>query len=226
MHKLLLVNLMVAYMSSAAMAQCQEHAAVPVMNAPYSAVRHVITIKRKSDGTTSRLEATEQEARDSKGRSYRAGERRWTTLIDGKSVEKSERLITIDDAVANTETKWDTTSTVVKIVHFPPLRAVSSTDQPNVDAFSFDSTAKSFNGKNLGTRTIDGLSVEGIGYQNDKSAHECWSSSDLKIVVLQTDEYPDHSFTNHLESIRLGEPDISSYMPPSSYSASHVHLEH
>jgi len=44
-------------------------------------------------------------------------------------------------------------------------------------------------------------------------------------VVLQTDEYPDRSFTNQLENIQLAEPDVSSYKPPSCYSATHVHLE-
>jgi hypothetical protein len=81
------------------------------------------------------------------------------------------------------------------------------------------------NGTTLGARTIQGISVQGIRYQTNKSTHECWFSPDLKIVVLQADEYPDRSFTNQLENIRLGEPDVSSYKPPSGYSASHVHLE-
>jgi hypothetical protein len=102
MHKFVLVYLMIASMTSGAVAECEGQSAVPVTNAPYSAVRRVITTERKADSTTSRSEATEQEARDSKGRSYRAGERRWTTNIDGKSVEKSETLVRISDPVANT----------------------------------------------------------------------------------------------------------------------------
>jgi hypothetical protein len=225
MHKFILLYLMTASMTSAAVAQCEAHSAVPVKNAPYSAVRHVITTNRNADSTTRRSEATEQEARDSKGRSYRAGERRWTTNIDGKSVEKSETLVSISDPVANTETTWDTTRKVVKIIHFPSSNAVTPANHPNVDAFSFDATAKRLNGTTLGTRTTEGISVQGIRYQTNKSTHECWFSPDLKTVVLQTDEYPDRSFTNHLENIRLGEPDVSSYKPPSGYSASHVHLE-
>jgi hypothetical protein len=227
MHKFVLVNLMIASMTSAAAAQCEAQSDVPLTNAPYSAVRRVITTERKADGTTSRSEATEQEARDSKGRSYRAGERRWATNIDGKSVEKSETLVRISDPVANTETTWDTTRKVAKIVHFPSSNAVTSADHPNVDAFSFDAMAKRLRGFGsiLGTRTIEGISVQGIRYQTNKSTHECWFSPDLKTVVLQSDEYPDRSFTNQLENVRLGEPDVSSYKPPSGYSASHVHLE-
>jgi hypothetical protein len=140
-------------------------------------------------------------------------------------VEKREMLVTIDDPVANTETKWDTTNRVVKIIHFTPSPAASSKNQSDMDAFSFDSAAKSFNGKDLGTRTIEGISVEGFGYQTTKSSHECWSSRELKTVVLRTDEYPDHSFTNRLENIRLGEPNVSRYKPPSDYSENHVQLE-
>jgi hypothetical protein len=225
MHKVVLVYLMISSTTVAAVAQCGTQSAVPVTNAPYSAVRRVITTERKADGTTSRSEAMEQEARDSKGRSYRAGERRWTTNIDGKSVEKSETLVRISDPVANTETTWDTTSKVAKIVHFPSSNAVTSAHHPNVDAFSFDATAQGLNGTTLGTRTIEGIFVQGIRYQTNKSTHECWFSSDLKTVILLTDEYPNRSFTDHLENVRLGEPDVSSYKPPSGYAAMHVHLE-
>ena len=126
---------MIASMTSGAVAQCETQSPVPVTNAPYSAVRRVIETERKADGTTSRSEATEQEARDSKGRSYRAGERRWTTNIDGKSVEKNETLVRISDPVANTETTWDTTRKVAKIVHFPSSNASAPANHPNVDAF-------------------------------------------------------------------------------------------
>jgi hypothetical protein len=222
MYKFVLVILIVASLTSAAVAQCEE-SAVPVTNAPYSAVRRVITTERKVDGTTSRSEETEQEARDSGGRSYRAGERRWTTSIDGKSVEKSETLVRISDPVADTETTWDTTRKVAKIVHFPSSNAVASGNHPNVDAFSFDATAKRLNGTTLGTKAIEGISVQGIRYLTNKSTHECWFSSDLKTIVLQTDEYSDRSFTNRLENIQLGEPDISIYKPPSGYSVNDVY---
>jgi hypothetical protein len=229
MHKfgsrISLVYLMIASMTSAAVAQCDAESAVPVTGAPYSAVRRVITTERKADGTTTRSEATEQEARDTKGRSFRAGERHWTTNIDGKSVEKSEMLVRISDPVANTETTWDTTLKVAKIVHFPSSNGVASANHHNMNAFSFDATAKRFNGTTLGTRTIEGISVEGIGYLADKYTHECWFSADLKTKVLQTDEFPGRSFTSQLENIRLGEPDISRYQPPSGYSASHIYLQ-
>ena len=114
---------MIASMTSGAVAECEGQSAVPVTNAPYSAVRRVITTERKADSTTSRSEATEQEARDSKGRSYRAGERRWTTNIDGKSVEKSETLVRISDPVANTRRLVFLRSTGSAVKHPNKLRS-------------------------------------------------------------------------------------------------------
>jgi hypothetical protein len=223
MRKVILAFLMAASMTWVALAQCEAHFGVPVTNAPYSAVRRVITTKPKADGTTSRSEATEQVARDGKGRTYKAGERRWTTNIGGKSVEKSETMVSISDPVANTETTWDTTSKVAKIVHLPPSNTPTSANKPEDDPFSFE--AEGLSGTNLGTKTIEGISVQGTRYQTDESTHECWVSPELKTVVLQTDQYPDQSFTNRLENIRTEEPDVSSYMPPPGYSTSHVHLE-
>ena len=209
--------------SLVAVAQCDMWSAITVTNAPYSAARHVITVQHKPDGTSSRLEATEQEARDSKGRIYRAGERHWTTLVDGKPTESSETLVRISDPVANTETKWDTTGREVQVVHYPPPKEASG-DHSNVGAFSFDQTAKRLNGKTLGTRTIEGLSVEGIGYKTSSSAHECWFSPELKIRVLRTDVYPDHSYTDQLGKILQGEPDVSRFKPPTEYPVKHVYV--
>jgi hypothetical protein len=210
--------------SFAAVAQCDAHSAVPVPNAPYSAVRRLITMKRNADGTLRRSEATEQEARDSKGRSYRAGERRWTTNIDGKSVVKSEMLVRISDPIANIDTTWDTTSKEVRVVYFQPSDAANKT-QVKVDAFSWDASAKRLNATSLGSKTIDGLSVQGIAYRTNNSTHECWFSPELQTVVLQTDEYGDGNSTNRLENVRRAEPDVESYKPPASYSVKHVYFE-
>jgi hypothetical protein len=211
--------------SRAAVPQCDTGAAVPVTNAPYSAVRHVMTIRRNPDGTSIHSEATKQEARDSKGRSYTTGERRWTTQVDGKSVEMSEMLVRIFDPVANTETTWDTTTKEAKVVHFPARNESAAANRPNIDAFSFDAARKSLNGTKLGSRTIQGLSTEGIRYETNNSAHECWFSPDLQIAILQTDNYPDSSFENRLEHIVREDPDVSSYKLPSGYHVRDVYIQ-
>jgi hypothetical protein len=74
----------------------------------------------------------------------------------------------------------------------------TSANHSNADGFSFNAMAKRVNGTTLRTRTIEGISVQGIRYHTSKSTHECWFSPDLKTVVLQADEYPDRSFTENL----------------------------
>jgi hypothetical protein len=183
-----------------------------------------VTTKRNPDGTLNRSEATQQEARDSKGRSYSAGERRWTTNINGKSVVKSEMLVRISDPIANTETTWDTTSKEVRVVHFPASEARNET-QVTVDTFSWDAAAKQFHATSLGSKTIDGLFVQGIGYRANGSTHECWFSPELQTVISQTDEHTDGNFTNRLENVQRAEPDVGNYKAPSGYSVKHVYLE-
>jgi hypothetical protein len=48
-----------------------------VLNAPYSAELHFISVLRSADGTTYRTETHLSEARDSRGRTYSADERLW-----------------------------------------------------------------------------------------------------------------------------------------------------
>jgi hypothetical protein len=206
-----------------AIAQCDSGSDSPVTNAPYSAVRRVITVKRNPDGTSSRSEATEDVARDSSGRTYKAGVRSWTTVIAGKRVEMSETLVRIFDPVANTDTEWDTTEKVANIAHFPP--SDTAANRHKLDAFSFDAIAKRLGGKNLGSRTVEGISVEGIGYRTKDSMHECWFSGELSIPILRTNEYRDSTFTDRLENILTGEPDVSRYKVPSGYSINDVPLE-
>ena len=89
-----------------------------VLNAPYSAQRRFISVEKSADGKINRSESRGSEARDSQGRTYTAGERHWTYQEGGKSVLKSEMLYRIHDPVANTDTKWDSTSKQAKVIHW------------------------------------------------------------------------------------------------------------
>ena len=90
-----------------------------VMSVPYSAQRHFTSIAKAADGTINRTQSGGSEARDSSGRTYSAGERHWTYTEGGKSVLKSEMLYRIHDPVANTDTKWDSSSKEVMVIHWP-----------------------------------------------------------------------------------------------------------
>jgi hypothetical protein len=199
-------------------AQCDSQSRVPLLNAPYSAVRQVVTLRSGPDGTQKKSQASSKEARDSEGRTYRAGERVWVTA-DG--VEHTEMLFRISDPVANSETSWDTNRKVVKIVHFGAMSSKNNATNP-ADVFSLDKLEA---GTPIGEKTIEGLSVRGMRFKVGNGTHECWFSKDLNLVVLQTDEYPDSSFVSRLENVKRGQPDISEYALPTGYAVSHVHLD-
>src|ERR1700687_1877656 len=122
-----LINFAGICIAQFALAQGCDNAVDRVENAPFSAQRRVITITRNADGTSTNDEATQSEARDGKGRTYKAGERRWTTVIGNERVQKSKILVSIDDTVANTTTKWSSGSKEVKVVHWPQLPANTET---------------------------------------------------------------------------------------------------
>ncbi|MBB5342756.1 hypothetical protein [Tunturibacter empetritectus] len=206
-----------------------DNADYPILDAPYSAKRHFISYTKKADGTLTRDESGGSEARDSQGRTFSAGERHWTYLEGNKSILGSEMLYRIDDPVANTKTKWDSTSKEAKIIHWPQSdlkRDALETACPCNEQANTSNTGV----EKLGTRNIQGLVVEGtrssytvaIGRnQNDKPyivVHEIWYSPKLKIVVLETNDDPSSGSTrNELIDINLGEPDTKQYRPPSDY---------
>jgi hypothetical protein len=141
-------------------------------------------------------------------------------MVNGHSVEMSETLVRFSDPVAKTDTSWDTTNKEAKVFHYS-----ASETRANIEAFSFDAIAKRLSGTKLAPKTIEGLSAEGVRYELQNSSHECWFSPDLQIMILQTDEFPDHKFENRLEHVVRGEPDLSSYKIPSGYHVRDIYLK-
>lgn len=210
-------------------------AADRVENAPYSAQRRVITIRRNADGSSNHDEATQSEARDGKGRTYHAGERYWTTQVGNDRVQKSEMLVRIVDPVANTATTWSSGSKEVKVVHWPQANDNTKAADHPFDPF-LETPPEEV--QKLGTKTIEGVLVE--GYRRSytlRSAQtecdnrkpvveECWYSPELKTVILETDDVPcRRSFTNQLENIVRGEPDVAKYQPPAGYTRRDIEMQ-
>ncbi|HWR17504.1 MAG TPA: hypothetical protein VN577_21935 [Terriglobales bacterium] len=203
----------------------------PVLNAPYSGLRRVITTELNADGTTKRREAVQSEARDGKGRKFIAGERFWTTRVGDKDVEKSEVLVRIFDPVANTDTTWSSGDKQVKVVHWPKDDGNNSGRQPNpfMSALTRNSEMEK-----LGTKTIEGVAADGVRLtrtvpaRSDRdrptvSVSECWYSPELKVMILETNTDPARgTFTNQLENVKVGEPDVSKYQPPANYKRQDV----
>jgi hypothetical protein len=201
----------------------------PILNAPYSAKRHFTSVTKHVDGTISRIESGGSEARDSQGRTYSAGERQWTYFDGKKNVLKSEMLYRIDDPVANTETRWDTTSKVVRVIHWAQSASGKDASATGCPA-ACDETGANAPGdtvEKLGMKTIGGFIAEGTRSSytvpagqdhNDQPivvVHESWYCPELKIMILETNDDPRSGTTrSELIDILRGEPDITQYRPP------------
>ena len=198
----------------------------PILDAPYSAERRFTSIKRRPDGSVERLESGGSEARDSKGRTYTAGERHWTYLDGGRPVLKSEMLFRVHDPVARTDTSWDTTSKEVKVIHWPP----GSTPPDLLTALKAFMPKSAEDGEKIGRRSLGGIETEGTrtayaiaGSEGSSGkfqevVHETWYSPELKIVILETNDDPRSGTTrNELVDIVRGEPDLAKYKPPRDY---------
>jgi hypothetical protein len=201
-----------------------------VLNAPYSAQRRFTSIEKSADGKINRSESRGSEARDSQGRTYTAGERHWTYQKGGKSVRESEMLYRIHDPVANTDTKWGSTSKQAKVIHW--TESTGNEDASNAACQTCLEATKSDFGEveKLGVRTLGGFVAEGTRSSypvptgqnlNDKPiivVHETWYCPELKIVILETNDDPrSGSSRNELVEIIRGEPDVKKYYPPADY---------
>lgn len=211
----------------------------PILNAPYSAKRHFTSVTKHADGTISRIESGGSEARDSQGRTFRAGERQWTYFDGKKNVLKNEMLYRVDDPVANTETRWDTTTKVVKVIHW--ARSASSEDASVAKCpAACDELGTNALGdviEKLGMKTIGGFITEGTrsSYKvpagqdhNDQPVvvfHESWYCPELKIMILEVNDDPRSGTTrNELIDIVRGEPDAMQYRPPADYVVQKLEL--
>jgi hypothetical protein len=203
-----------------------------ILNTPYSAKRHFTSVTKHTDGTISHIESGGSEARDSQGRTFSAGERQWSYFDGKKNVPKSEMLYRVDDPVANTETRWDTTTKVVKSVHWTQSASSEDASVTKCPA-ACDEIVTNASGdvvEKLGMKTIGGFIAEGTRSSytvpagqdhNDQPivvVHESWYCPELKIMILETNDDPRSGTTrNELIDIVRGEPDATQYRPPADY---------
>lgn len=205
-----------------------------VLNAPYSAKRHFTSVTKRADGTIDHSESGGSEARDARGRTYSAGERQWIYFDGKENVLKSEMLYRIEDPVANTETKWDTTNRVVNVIHWPTGVSKEGLPEAGCQAFCDDTGTVV---EKLGVKAIGGVVAEGtrssytvpVGQDHNSKplvvVHERWFCPELSIVVLETNDDPRSGTTrNELIDITRGEPDIAHYRPPTDYVVREVKL--
>lgn len=212
-----------------------------VLNAPYSAKRHFTSVENRADGTINRSESGGSEARDSQGRTYSAGERQWTYLDGDKRVLKSEILYRIEDPVANTETRWDSSSKEAKVIHWRQSssnQAAAHSLFQTACGYAMSSSPEHQDAvEKLGVKTLGGVVVEGtrstytvpVGQDHNNQpivvVHDIWYCPELKIVVLETNDDPRSGKTrSELVGIVRGEPDVTQYLPPSNYVIHEVQI--
>jgi hypothetical protein len=199
-----------------------------VLNAPYSAKRRFTHDEKSPDGAIKHTETIGARARDSQGRTYRADERQWTYL----GALKSEMLYEINDPVNHTDTRWDTSTKIAKIVHVVPSVPRNNPFLPEcqtctpgdfIQAIMVTSGAKV---EKLGVRTIGGVMAEGTrGTASDGHVHESWYCPELKIAILTTDDSPSTGRSrDELVDIVRGEPDVTKYKPPADYAIQNILL--
>jgi hypothetical protein len=208
-----------------------------VLNAPYSAQRRVTFVKKLADGTINRNEATESVARDSQGRTYNAGERQWTYLEGQKRILKSEMLYRIHDPVTETDTKWDSSTKEVKVIHWPKNAPDEDSSEAQCQPCFNPTMSPGTAVEKLGAKTLAGVFAQGTresyavpsgqspNAQSIVVVHESWYCPELKIVILETDDDPrTGSYRNELVDIIRGEPDVSRYLPPRDYVVHEVQV--
>jgi hypothetical protein len=204
-----------------------------VLNAPYSAKLHFTHDEKSSDGTIKHTETIGGKARDSQGRMYSADERLWLYL----GTLKSEMLYEINDPVNHTDTRWDTSTSIAKVISEPAVSSSNNSFLSNnpflpqcqtctpgdlIEAVMVTSGAKV---DKLGVRTMGGFVAEGRRTTNGQSIHESWYCPELKIVILTIDDNPSTGHArDELVDITRGEPDIAKYMPPAGYAIQKIEL--
>ena len=204
-----------------------------VLNAPYSAKRRFTHDEKSSDGAIKHTETIGSKARDSQGRMYSADERRWLY----RGTFKSELLYEINDPVKHTDTRWDTSTSIAKVISEPadspskssflsnnPFLPQCQTCTPGdlIEAVMVTGGAKV---EKLGVRTMGGFKAEGRRTTNGQSIHESWYCPELKIVILTIHDDPSTGHArDELVDITRGEPDTTRYMPPAGYAIQKIEL--
>jgi hypothetical protein len=208
-----------------------------VTGEPYTASVTTTSIEKLTNGTTISHNSTITEARDSQGRTFRSV----TTPPTGGSAQGFART-SVMDPVAHTMTEWGSQSTTATQFQLPTPHGDhggwsgggpgGAPGGPKTDEtggggrFHAQVTRTT-----LPAQSLAGVNAEGVrttvtipaGTQgNDKplvSVREVWTSTDLKIVLLETSDDPrDGSHKTEVNSLNPGEPNPTLFQVPQGYT--------
>lgn len=148
-------------------------------------------------------------------------------------------LYEIEDPVAQTDTRWDSSEKIVKVIHYPQSVPGMNTFGAQCQAACLDAlmNPQSDAVEKLGLKTIGGVLAEGTRSSHTVPAgqdhndqpivviHESWYCPELKIVVLETNDDPRSGRTrDELVDIVRGEPDVTKYHPPADFVVRDIQL--
>jgi hypothetical protein len=204
-----------------------------VTGEPYTATVTNTSLEKLANGTTITHNSTITEARDSQGRTFRSV----TNPPIGSATQGFTRT-TVTDPVAHTVTEWGSQSKIATQFQLPPNRGgrgdhgpwqgggpgpggPGGPGRPHAQVTRTTLPVQSIAGVNAeGVKTTMTVPVGAEG--NDKpliSTREVWTSTDLKIVLLETSDDPrDGSHKTEVSSLTPGEPDPTLFQVPSGYT--------
>lgn len=247
----------VGVISTGGMALPFPESAQVVKNQPYQAQAVTEMKQSLADGSHITQTTTATVARDSEGRTVRIQKLGaigpWKSMSDSSS-EDGPTLTTIFDPVANTHTDYTSDTKTAHVLSMPGLPSSGATGfgftvfaggpggggggPVTVESHREALRPADSNGtkpESLGTKTMEGLSVNGskdtetiragsIGNDRDLViTRETWYSPDLKLVIKSTQKDPRFGETTYsLANIQRNEPDPSLFQVPSGYKIEKV----
>ena len=206
----------------------------PVTGEPFSASSTSSSVDKLADGATITHNSTMTEARDSQGRTVRT-----VTSGAGGTSGSSFTRTTVFDPVAHTVTTWSSQSTVATVMQLPNFGGGRGGNWEGPPPGGGGRGGPSNGGRphpettrvTLSPKTIAGVPAEGVKITtaipvgaegNDKplvSTREIWTSTDLKIPLLEISDSPREGFHKmEVTSLSENEPNASLFQVPQGYT--------
>jgi len=141
-------------------------------------------------------------------------------------------LYRISDPVAKTDTRWDSSSNEVKVIHWPESAPEELASKTQCATACYEDTMSAAGTviEKLGTKTLGAVSADGTrtsytvpaGQDHNNQpivvVHERWYCEELRVVILETNDDPrSGTSTDELVDILRSEPDVTKYLPPADY---------
>jgi hypothetical protein len=198
----------------------------PVAGKPFSGSDSVDWTRTLADGTVVAMHQDAKLARDSQGRMYRENVTRFPA---NSGLKSSVREIILYDPVAHTRTTCAMAERHCEVTAYSGTTESRAGSMPKTEG-TFNNGRRSLTRENLGTDTIDGLSVivtretvtTSAGVEGNSqpvvSSEESWYSPDLEVNLMVTRKDPlQGTIVIHVVDLSRSEPDASLFQVPANF---------